>query len=137
MLNIKEHLPAMNADRGNRDGRVLIIEDDPQVRDVMEQTFDDAGYQVDAADSVEGGLRLIQSGEFDIIVADGRLEDGTGLEVADAVWDRDIPTLIVTGYAFDLLREKRDLASYNVLQKPLRPAQLIAAAEALLRLRHR
>ena len=51
--------------------------------------------------------------------------------------DRDIPTLIVTAYAFDLLREKRNLASYNVIQKPIRPAQLIMAVTALLKLRQR
>jgi two-component system, NtrC family, response regulator HydG len=113
----------------------LVIEDDVQVRRVMEETFAEAGYQVEAADTVGSGLELIESREFDIIVADGRLPDGTGMEIADAAWERDVPTLVVTAYAFDLLREKRNLASYNVLQKPLRPAQLIMAVTALLKLR--
>jgi DNA-binding NtrC family response regulator len=103
----------------------------------MQDTFAEAGYQVEAAEDLETGLKLIQSREFDIIVADGRLQDGTGVEIADAAWEKDIPTLIVTAYAFDLLRERRNLASYNVIQKPLRPAQLIQAVTGLLKLRQR
>jgi len=117
--------------------RVLVVEDDRHVSRVMEDTFQEAGYEVEAAENLETGLKLIQSREFDIIVADGRLADGTGVEIADAAWERDIPTLIVTAYAFDLLREKRNLASYNVIQKPVRPAQLIMAVTALLKLRQR
>jgi two-component system, OmpR family, response regulator len=117
--------------------RVLVVEDDRHVRRVMQDTFAEAGYQVEAAEDLETGLKLIQSREFDIIVADGRLQDGTGVEIADAAWEKDIPTLIVTAYAFDLLRERRNLATYNVIQKPLRPAQLIQAVTGLLKLRQR
>lgn len=133
---LKSKMRALAGDGGKHAAiRVLVVEDDPQVRGVIEETFAEAGYEVEAADSVEAGMTLIQSAEFDIIIADGRLGDGTGMEIADAAWERDIPTLLVTAYAFDLLREKRNLASYNVLQKPVRPAQLMMAAKALLKLR--
>ena len=133
---LKPMMRALTGDGGKHAAiRVLVVEDDPQVRGVIEETFAEAGYEVEAADSVEAGMTLIQSAEFDIIIADGRLGDGTGMEIADAAWERDIPTLLVTAYAFDLLREKRNLASYNVLQKPVRPAQLMMAAKALLKLR--
>jgi len=137
MLRPKARPSAKGADGIESAVRVLVVEDDPQVRRVMEDTFADAGYQVEAAEDLETGLKLIQSREFDIIVADGRLRDGTGVEIADAAWEKDVPTLIVTAYAFDLLRERRNLASYNVIQKPLRPTQLITAVTGLLKLRQR
>lgn len=115
--------------------RVLVVEDDPQVRGVMEETFADAGYEVETAITFETALALIRSREFDVIVADGRLPDGTGMDIADAAWEKNIPTLVVTAYAFDLLREKRNLASYNVIQKPVLPTQLMMAVTALLKLR--
>ena len=136
MLKPKARSPARETD-GRSVVRVLVVEDDPDVRRVMEDTFEEAGYEVEATEDLETGLKLIQSQKFDIIVADGRLKDGTGVEIADSAWEKDIPTLIVTAYAFDLLREKRNLASYNVIQKPLRPAQLIMAVRALLKLRQR
>jgi DNA-binding NtrC family response regulator len=135
MLKPKAGLPGNPAEGANVAVRVLVVEDDPQVRRVMEDTFDDAGYVVVSAETLDTGLKLINSDEFDIIVADGRLSDGTGMDIADAAWERDIPTLIVTAYAFDLLREKPTLASYNVIQKPLRPSQLMVAVTALLKLR--
>jgi CheY-like chemotaxis protein len=133
---LKTKTPAARlADRRNAVVRVLVVEDDILVRRVMEETFAEAGYEVEATETVEAGLSLIESQAFDVIVADGRLPDGTGMEIADAAWERDIPTLVVTAYAFNLLRDKRDLASYNVLQKPLLPTQLIMAVTGLLKLR--
>lgn len=137
MLTPKTRLSARGADGRDSTVRVLVVEDDRQVRRVMEDTFQDAGYDVEAAEDLETGLQLIQSREFDIIVADGRLTDGTGVDIADAAWEKDIPTLIVTAYAFDLLRERRNLASYNVIQKPVLPSQLMMAVTALLKLRQR
>lgn len=137
MLKPKAHPAARGVDGTHSAVRVLVVEDDPDVRRVMEDTFEEAGYEVEATEGLETGLKLIEAREFDIIVADGRLKDGTGVEIADAAWEKDIPTLIVTAYAFDLLREKRNLASYNVIQKPLRPTQLIMAVTALLKLRKR
>jgi len=135
MLTTKTGQPGREANRRLAAIRVLVVEDDIPVRRVMEETFAEAGYDVDAVESVEQGLKLIQSREFDIVVADGRLEDGTGMEIADAAWEKDIPTLVVTAFAFDLLREKRNLASYNIVQKPIRPSQLMSAVTALLKLR--
>ena len=137
MLNPKTHLPAKEADAGGDAVRVLVVEDDRHVRRVMEETFAEAGYEVVAVQNRASGLQLMHSCDFDIIVADGRLPDGTGMEIADAAWERDIPTLIVTAYAFDLLREKSNLASYNIIQKPLRPSQLMMAVTGLLKLRQR
>ena len=135
MLTTKTGQPGREANGRLAAIRVLVVEDDIPVRRVMEETFAEAGYDVDAVESVEQGLKLIQSREFDIVVADGRLEDGTGMEIADAAWEKDIPTLVVTAFAFDLLREKRNLASYNIVQKPIRPSQLMSAVTALLKLR--
>ena len=137
MLKQKARLPAGGVAGKDAAIRILVVEDDGQVRRVMEETFEDAGYVVEAAEDIETGLKLIESREFDIVVADGRLTDGTGFEIADAAWEKDLPTLIVTAYAFDLMREKRNLASYNVIQKPVLPTQLIKAVTALLKLRKR
>ena len=85
MLTTKTGQPGREANRRLAAIRVLVVEDDIPVRRVMEETFAEAGYDVDAVESVEQGLKLIQSREFDIVVADGRLEDGTGMEIADAL----------------------------------------------------
>lgn len=111
--------------------RILLVEDDHDVRLVVELMLLDAGYEVDATDSVAGGHGLLNCRSYDMVLADGRLGDGTGMMVADKARELgNIPVLIVTGYAFELPRE--DLARYKFLLKPMRPRELLAAIRRVL-----
>jgi CheY-like chemotaxis protein len=67
---------------------------------------------------------------YDLALADGVLPDGTGLVIADEAERRVVPAIIITSYAFRL--PKDDLARYELLLKPVRPAELLEAVEAAL-----
>jgi DNA-binding response OmpR family regulator len=111
--------------------RILLVEDDHDVRLLVEHVLLDAGYEVDATDSVAAGLGLLECRSYDLVLADGRLGDGTGMQVADRARELgDTPVLIVTGYAFDLPRN--DLVRYEYLLKPVRPRELVAAVQRVL-----
>jgi DNA-binding response OmpR family regulator len=111
--------------------RILLVEDDPDVRLLVEHVLLDAGFEVDATDSVFGGRTLLGCRSYDMVLADGRLGDGTGMEVADRAREiADTPVLIVTGYAFDLPHD--DLARYDFLLKPVRPRELVEAVQRVL-----
>jgi DNA-binding NtrC family response regulator len=103
----------------------LLIEDDPNVRMLMEHVLLDESYEVETADTVERATALIGSRGYDLVLTDGRLPDGTGMTLATAARERGIPTLIVTGYAFDLVKE--DLGRFDYLLKPVRPDELLQA----------
>jgi DNA-binding NtrC family response regulator len=106
--------------------RILLVEDDPDVRVAFEHILLDAGHEVDTAQTVSGGDELLSCRDYDLLVTDGRLPDGTGMTLADQAKERDIPTLIVTAYAFNLRGEAGvDLSRYNVLLKPMRPSELV------------
>jgi DNA-binding NtrC family response regulator len=112
--------------------RILLVEDDADVRLVMEHVLLDEGYGVDASGSVTGGSELLGSHDYDLVVADGRLPDGTGMALADKAEKKGIPTLILTGYAFILRELAAEPTKYQVLLKPLRPAEILkAVADAL------
>jgi len=99
----------------------------------MAQTLVEEGYELDAADSVARGSTLLGARRYDLVVADGCLPDGVGLELADAAQARHIPALIVTGYAFSLrIGMSRDFSRYTVLDKPVRPAELLRAVAGML-----
>ena len=93
----------------------------------MENVLLDGGYRVDATATAEGAFGFLSCSDYDLIVADGRLGDGTGMMVADRGQERGIPSLIVTGYAFifEELRVKPE--QYGVLLKPLHPNELLDA----------
>ena len=111
--------------------RILIVEDEADVRFVVEHVLLDAGYEVDATGTMQGGLDLLRCRSYDLVVADGKLPDGTGLDIADAAGERGSKALVMTGYAFTLPRDAR--AQYEILLKPLRPREIIDAVERALR----
>lgn len=112
--------------------RILLVEDDPEVRLLVEHVLLDADYEVDATGTFEGGSELLECGDYDLLIADARLRDGTGMTLADSARRRDIPVLIMTGYAFVLQTPGVNLAQYDVLLKPIAPDELLAAVAETL-----
>lgn len=112
--------------------RILWVEDDFDVRSIVEDVLLDEGYAIDAAATVAEGEALLSSGEYDLLLTDGRLPDGTGLELVDKAAERGIPGLIITGYAFILRELASDPRRYDVLLKPLRPVELVEAVRSRL-----
>ena len=110
--------------------RILLVEDDVDVRPVIEESLIDAGYEVDATGTMSGGIAMLRSRRYDLVVADGKLPDGTGMDVADAANEKDIRALIVTGYAFTLPLGARD--RYEIVPKPFSPAEIVAAVKRAL-----
>jgi len=92
-----------DGDDDRRVGTVLIVEDDPEVRELMELVLTDEGHHVMAAADGAGALDLVRRGAIrpDIILADFNLPDGKdGVRVATEVRDilkRSIPVVILTG----------------------------------------
>jgi DNA-binding NtrC family response regulator len=112
--------------------RILLAEDDADVRVVVEHVLLDGGHEVDTAHDVGSGRELLLSRDYDLLLSDGRLPDGTGMELADMATDLGVPALILTGYAFILRELASDPTKYKVLLKPLRPAEIIQAVEDAL-----
>jgi DNA-binding response OmpR family regulator len=111
--------------------RILLVEDDPTVLLLLEHVLRGEGYEVDCADTVGNARRyLARRKNYDLVVAAGKLPDGTGMMVGDEAVAKSIKTLIMTGYAFQLPRE--DLGRYDYLLKPVRPAELLRAVERAL-----
>jgi len=92
-----------DGDDDRRVGTVLIVEDDPEVRELMELVLTDEGHHVMAAADGAAALDLVRRGAIrpDIILADFNLPDGKdGVRVATEVRDilkRSIPVVILTG----------------------------------------
>ena len=109
--------------------RILVVEDDPDVRQVIEHVLLAAGHAVDARESVDDGRDSLRDCDYDLLLTDGRLRDGTGIELADRAMERGIPALIITGYAFILRELAEDPGRYRVLLKPMKPTELLYAVE--------
>ena len=104
--------------------RILVVEDDPDVGILLEHVLAAAGYRVDRASTALESRELIASNDYDLVLADGVLPDGTGVELADQARARGMKTLIITGYALQL-SQLGVLGHHDYVLKPIRPDALI------------
>lgn len=119
------------ADRwGRRVARILLVEDEADLLLLMEHTLHAAGHKVDSVTTVAAALSLLRRRTYDLVLADGRLADGTGMRVADRAAAKGTKALIVTGHAFDLPRE--ELLRHPYLLKPVRPDELLGEIARIL-----
>ena len=100
--------------------RILLVDDDGGVRTTLEGVLVTAGYDVDTASTATGGCKLVEHHCYDLVLADGKLPDGTGMDVADQAMARGIKSIIITGYALSMPGD-----NYDIVLKPLTPIELL------------
>ena len=127
-------LPANMFGRKKRQiGRVLLVEDEPLVAFDNEHLLSDAGFEVVATvDRVAAAIAAIaaarESGAgVDLVLADIRLADGSGLDVARAAREAGVPVLFVTGAR----PVDGEALAEGWLAKPYAPRDLVAAIRAV------
>ena len=111
--------------------RILFVEDDEEVRSLIEEFLTDAGHEVDTADTVAQGYSLLDTRKYDLAMTNGRLPDGTGSAVAQKAHQLGVKSLMVTGHAYEFDRQRPDYLT--ILQKPIRMSNLLQAIENALK----
>jgi two-component system NtrC family sensor kinase len=110
------------------EGRVLLVEDNPEVAQVTESMLLAAGYTATCVNNANSALQLIQrDNSVDVVLSDIVMEGMSGLELADGIRQRrpELPIVLMTGYSEALARGSSQ--GLPVLSKPFRQAELISA----------
>ncbi len=111
-------------------GTVLVIDDEPTVRETLEEFFTTVGYDVATAATAAAGREQAAARLPDVILADLRLPDGDGLALLDALRtaDEDAAVIVLTGHA-DVPTAVRAMqrGAADLLQKPVDLEALDAA----------
>lgn len=110
--------------------KVLVLDDEPDLRTLYELTLLREGYQVEAASCLAEALELLERKQFDVVITDMRLPDGLGLEVLTylAARQRSERCLVMTAFgsaenaveslkagAFDYLTKPVDLKQFRMV----------------------
>jgi DNA-binding NtrC family response regulator len=84
----------------NQNARILVIDDDENIRKVVEAILRDQGYEVDTAESGNDAIKKTEKNHYDLMLIDIRLPDMEGTELLYRVRDTTpkIRKIIVTGY---------------------------------------
>ena len=112
--------------------RVLVVEDQYPVRQIIETMLNSLGYEVTTASDGAAARQRAAQAEFDLLVSDIVLPDTTGVELAIELrtWSSTLAVLLVSGYAADSVRERA--AGFRFLQKPFRLEDLAQQTTAAL-----
>ena len=106
---------------------VLVVDDEADIRDLMEMTLMKMGLRVDTAEGVRAALNKLSSNKYSLVLTDMRMPDGSGLEVVQHINQQhlDVPVAVITAFgsadqAVQALKE----GAFDYLQKPITLAQL-------------
>lgn len=120
-----------------RRGAVLVVDDVPDVTEMIGLLLKHAGYDVATADSARSALQLARITNFDIVISDIGMPEMNGYELATALRRlteyNKTPMIAVTGYSEYDDRGRAVSAGFNVhLTKPIEPTQLLNLMNELL-----
>jgi CheY-like chemotaxis protein len=118
--------------------RVLVVDDEPDVRNFLVAIIEDAGFQVDTAANGEEALQKIESDPPDLMTLDMVMPRTSGIQVMRSLRDnprfRNLPVIVITAHAHDEFG-REDLKSFNAfvsgnrprhtLEKPVSPEKLV------------
>jgi len=118
--------------------RILLVEDEPRIRDFITRALVTAGYEVAAAGNGSDGLRLAQAGDYDLMILDLIMPDIDGrLVLSQVLRERREQAVLVLSCLADVTTKVDclELGAQDYLTKPFSLAELLARVRVRVRLR--
>jgi two-component system phosphate regulon response regulator OmpR len=123
-------------DRSQESHRILIVDDDSRLRDLLERYLAQEGYSVRGVANGRGMDQLLSEQHFDLVVLDLMLPDEDGLSICRRlrVEQPDLPVIMLTARGDEVDRiVGLELGADDYLPKPCSPRELLAHIRAVLR----
>lgn len=114
---------------------VLVVDDEPRIREVVQYALEREGYRVTTAVDAKAADQALSGGDVDLVVLDVMLPDRSGLELCRALRERRrTPVLFLSARGEELDRIiGLEVGGDDYLPKPFSPRELVARVRAVLR----
>ncbi len=116
-------------------GKILVVDDEEDIRESLETLLAMEGYTVDLASSGGEGLQRIENVQYDLVLLDLMMPDRSGMDVLRDIRERDreVPVFMVTAYGtIPVAVEALKAGATDFIQKPWRNEQLLIEIERAL-----
>ena len=120
--------------------KILIIEDEPSLRELIQRSLEKERYVVEAAAEFQSGLRKIEDYDYDCVLLDIMLPDGNGLNLLEQLKKMRKRENVIIISAKDSLDDKvlgLELGADDYLPKPFHLAELNARIKSVIRRQRR
>src|SRR5262249_55006074 len=116
-------------------GRILIVDDDPQIRRVMRVTLTGQGYEVDDAKTGELALEKLREQRFDLVMLDMNMPGMDGVETCRLIRAQSEVAIVMLTVRDDEADKVAalDAGADDYVTKPFSPSELLARIRAALR----
>lgn len=115
--------------------RILLVEDEPGLREVLTLALEGAGFKCEAVSGIEEGQRALTETTFDGVLSDLKLKDGSGIELLTWMKEQGLetPVVIMTAYATtETTVQALNQGAVDFITKPFKHEDLIATLKGLL-----
>lgn len=115
--------------------KILIVDDEEEILELLKTIFLTRDYEVTGAESGNRAFEVFKDQEFDVVLSDVRMQNGTGIELLKKIKGSDkscSPVVLLTGYSDVSKADSVALAAHTVLNKPIDVEVLLdAVSEAM------
>jgi two-component system response regulator PilR (NtrC family) len=119
------------------DKRALVVDDEPDIRELLEITLGRMGIETTAAADLASARRLLEEQHFDLCLTDLNLPDGNGVELVKLIGENwsELPVAVITAFgSMDVAINALKAGAFDFLQKPVDLEQLRALVDSALKL---
>ena len=111
-----------------RKTRILVVDDEPQILDMLKCTLEDEGYDVDVAADGKSALVLLPEHKPDLVLLDIRMPDLDGYEVLEFIREKsEVPVIMLTGAVDPIsVYQSINLGADDYVRKPFYTRELLA-----------
>jgi two-component system, NtrC family, response regulator HydG len=105
-------------------GRILLVDDEPNMRRILASHLRQDQHQVSEANGVEEAQHSLAANDFDVVITDQKMPDGDGLTVLSSAHENDptLPVILLTAVAsIELAVESMRKGAFDFLTKPFQP----------------
>ena len=117
--------------------RALIIDDEPDIRELLEITLGRMGIETSAAEDQSTALTMLSEQDFDLCLTDMQLPDGNGLQIIEhiSMHHADLPVAMITAFgSMDTAISALKAGAFDFVQKPIELDQLRALVDSAMKL---
>jgi len=116
-------------------GRILVVDDEEDIRESLEALLTLEGYAVDLAGNGGEGLRKLEGREYDLVLLDLMMPDRSGMDVLRELRERDraLPVFMITAYgSIDVAVDALKAGANDFIQKPWKNEQLLVEIDHII-----